>query len=250
MASDTLAWFRERPLASAIVVSLAIHALALTLFPQLRTLKTEPPLPLHVDILPPSREEVRAPMARCRAATAGQISDPVRTGSPASEDRPAAAGDLGATGSPCRRAPSPGTTGSPDRESRGAVTDVPVLRAGRARSIGACAWGAGRGTRAPPIRICSPAMGTPCPRPSAGISAIRGSRRCAAGRARPRWRSSSAPDTVSLRHRASVERARSAGRAGAGDGEGRAPVAAAARESAQARLHGARARRLPPQRPS
>jgi protein TonB len=63
MSADTLAWLRERPLASAILVSIGIHAMALTLFPQLRTLKTDPPLALQVDILTSSREEARAPQA-------------------------------------------------------------------------------------------------------------------------------------------------------------------------------------------
>jgi protein TonB len=57
MLPDALEWFRERPLASAILVSLAIHATALTLFPQLRPLKNDQPPLLQVEILNPPREE-------------------------------------------------------------------------------------------------------------------------------------------------------------------------------------------------
>jgi len=57
MLPDALEWFRERPLVSAILVSLAIHATALTLFPQLRPLRNDQPPPLLVDILNPPREE-------------------------------------------------------------------------------------------------------------------------------------------------------------------------------------------------
>lgn len=57
MLLDAFDWFRERPLAAAILVSLAIHAMALTLFPQLRPLKNEVPPPLSVDILQPQRNE-------------------------------------------------------------------------------------------------------------------------------------------------------------------------------------------------
>ncbi|MET0917036.1 MAG: TonB family protein [Burkholderiales bacterium] len=61
MVYAAVGWFRERPLASAILVSLAIHATALTLFPQLRALKTELPTPLNVDILEPPQEALQSP---------------------------------------------------------------------------------------------------------------------------------------------------------------------------------------------
>jgi protein TonB len=56
MVENTLGWVRERPLAAAILVSIAIHAMALTLFPQLRALKREVQNPLQVEILPQARE--------------------------------------------------------------------------------------------------------------------------------------------------------------------------------------------------
>lgn len=56
MVATTLGWFRERPLVTAIVVSIAIHASVLTLFPGLRILPIKTPSPLAVDFLP-QREE-------------------------------------------------------------------------------------------------------------------------------------------------------------------------------------------------
>jgi protein TonB len=61
-------WIRERPLAAAILISFVIHAMALTLFPQLRTLKREPDSPLQVDILPPAREAAPAQAPAAAAA--------------------------------------------------------------------------------------------------------------------------------------------------------------------------------------
>jgi protein TonB len=51
MVASTLSYVRERPLAAAIVVSIAIHAMALTLFPQLRALQRDAENPLQVEIL-------------------------------------------------------------------------------------------------------------------------------------------------------------------------------------------------------
>lgn len=61
MVASALSYVRERPLAAAIVISIAIHAMALTLFPQLRTLKRDAEHPLLVDILPLARETAPAP---------------------------------------------------------------------------------------------------------------------------------------------------------------------------------------------
>lgn len=74
MVASTLNYVRERPLAAAIVISIAIHAMALTLFPQLRMLKRDVEHPLQVDILPQSIEA--APAAAPEPAAAPK-SEPV-----------------------------------------------------------------------------------------------------------------------------------------------------------------------------
>lgn len=58
---------RERPLAAAIAISIAIHAMALTLFPQLRPLKRAAEQPLQVDFLPQPVEAAPAPAPRSAA---------------------------------------------------------------------------------------------------------------------------------------------------------------------------------------
>jgi protein TonB len=65
MVASTLSFVRERPLAAAIVISIAIHAMALTLFPQLRTLQRDAEHPLQVDIL---RQALEAAPAQAPAA--------------------------------------------------------------------------------------------------------------------------------------------------------------------------------------
>lgn len=65
MVASTLSYVRERPLAAAIVISIAIHAMALTLFPQLRTLQRDAEHPLQVDIL---RQALEAAPAQAPAA--------------------------------------------------------------------------------------------------------------------------------------------------------------------------------------
>lgn len=56
MVASTLINFRERPLVLAIGISIVVHAMLLTLFPQLRILKREAESPLQVEILPAARE--------------------------------------------------------------------------------------------------------------------------------------------------------------------------------------------------
>jgi protein TonB len=65
MVASTLSYVRERPLAAAIAISIAIHAMALTLFPQLRTLQRDAEHPLQVDIL---RQALEAAPAQAPAA--------------------------------------------------------------------------------------------------------------------------------------------------------------------------------------
>ena len=83
MVASTLSYVRERPLAAAIAISIAIHAMALTLFPQLRTLQRDAEHPLQVDIL---RQALEAAPAQAPAAA-----DPVPAPKPVSPpERPRA----------------------------------------------------------------------------------------------------------------------------------------------------------------
>lgn len=123
---------RERRLAAAIAISIAIHAMALTLFPQLRAMKRDAEHPLQVDFLPQAREAAPAPVPPSAAAEPVPAAKPAPATPP---ERPRARAVKPPAAVPAREAPpvaAPATpqqdllTASPDAASQSSQFSVPA----------------------------------------------------------------------------------------------------------------------------
>lgn len=123
---------RERRLAAAIAISIAIHAMALTLLPQLRAMKRDADHPLQVDFLPQAREAAPAPAPPVAAPKPVPAAEPAPA-TPPDRPRPRAAKPPAAV--PAREAPpvaAPATahqdllTASPDAASQASQFSVPA----------------------------------------------------------------------------------------------------------------------------
>jgi protein TonB len=120
MIPSTQSTVRERPLAAAIAISIAIHAMALTLFPQLRTLQRHAELPLQVDFLPQVIDTASAPAPAAPEPTAAPKSLPVP---PPERPRPKAAKPPPAV--PAREAPALAARAAPQQELLTASPEAP-----------------------------------------------------------------------------------------------------------------------------
>jgi protein TonB len=121
MIPSTASNVREHPLAAAIAISIAIHAIVLAVFPQMRPLKRDPDHPLQVDLLPRVIEAAPAPFA-------APVSEPVPVPKsvpvpPPERPRPKVTKPLSAQ--PAREAPALAQPAAPREELLTAAPEAP-----------------------------------------------------------------------------------------------------------------------------
>lgn len=118
MIASTPNSVRERPLAAAIAISVAIHALALALFPQLRPLRSVQEQPLQVEFLP----QVPAPVP-----PAAPVSEPAPAPIPVPQpERPRPRTTKPPSVLPPREAPVVAAPAAPQQELLTAAPEAPT----------------------------------------------------------------------------------------------------------------------------